>query len=108
MILNYMPIVYEGQRSKVKVTGSNRSFFSFFSIPHTVLLRFSSNLKDILAKLLYICLYFCVEISGTTRDRARRENRDISIIAVKSSFFEIETSNKNDNICHEKFYFSSS
>ena len=102
-----MPIVYEGQRSKVKVTGSNRSVFSFFSITHTVLLRFSSNLKYILSKLFYICLYFCVEISGTTRDRARRENRDISIIAVKSLFLEIENSNKNDNIRHEKFYFSS-
>ena len=106
MVLNYMPIVYEGQRSKVKVTESNRSLFSFSSIAHTVLLRFSSNLKYILSKLLYICLYFCVEISCTTRDRVRRENRDISYIAVKSLFLEIENSNKNDNIRHEKFYFS--
>ena len=85
-IPNYMPINFQGHRSKVKVTGSKTSIFSFLTITKKIIDRFSPNKSPNtqcgLACMVIVLLSLTLKAKVTVKGHRSPDSEKISFSRV--------------------------
>ena len=85
-IPNYMPIVFQGHRSKVKVMRSKTSIFSFSKISKKILDRFSLNKSPNtqcgLASMHIVSLSLTLKVKVTVKGQRSPDSENFSFSTV--------------------------